>query len=241
MHRGITALVVGLGFLVTPSLASAQTPAPCQIGEGAGFSDLSGRLVVGSDDIFDVQVEGEGEPIGRYRVTMVDDHRRTFFSGKVEDSTSLFLRLDWPDRYADVSASGVVEDLDGNRCQFVITKRVRAIRHVYFPSRCSNTSYRPRSVVVACGDGNFQLRKMRWRGWNRKTVRGSGLALYNDCDPYCAAGRFHRTPVRVRLSGRKRCAGPGLYVYTKLKYRIRRSGRTEVQSSPFPCGAYDLG
>ena len=32
---------------------------------------------------------------------------------------------------------------------------------VYFPSRCTNQSIRPRSVVVACGDGNFQLRNLR--------------------------------------------------------------------------------
>ena len=113
-----------------------------------------------------------------------------------------------------------------------------------FPSRCTTPRYRPRSIIVACGDGNFQLRRLRWRGWNRRVARGRGVGLVNDCIPYCAEGHLHRLPVAVTLSRRRFCGNVGRYVYTRLSYRylrplpgvVTRPGRV-----PFGCGFYDIG
>ena len=238
----LVVLLMLAACLVAAPSALAQDPPLCAARgtPGAAIVGLPARAPVGKNNFFTVQATGEFESVGKYSVAMIDDRKRVFFRGKAGDSDDLFLRLDFGDRYAEVYATGLVQDLDRNRCAFFISKRVRAINRAYFPGRCSTPNYKPRSVVVACGDGNFQLRGMRWRGWNRKAVRGRGTALYNDCKPYCAVGHFHRTGVRVRLSGRKRCANVGRYVYTKLTYRLRRNGRTGRQSAPFPCSIYDL-
>jgi hypothetical protein len=112
-----------------------------------------------------------------------------------------------------------------------------AAERVKFPSNCRNFTYKPRSVVVACGDGNFQLRKMRWRRWNRQEAIGHGVGLVNDCMPYCALGHFHRYFVRVRLYSAHRCALTGTLQFRKLAYdfpRAHPSGLTRGKQ-PFTC------
>ncbi len=109
----------------------------------------------------------------------------------------------------------------------------------YLPSRCTNQKERPRSVIVACGDGNFQLRRMRWRRWGFPTARGAGTARANDCIPFCAAGKFRSVRVKITLSRLKPC-GDGLQ-YRRLRYRFVGSipsqlrGRKRSGSVPFPC------
>jgi hypothetical protein len=126
---------------------------------------------------------------------------------------------------------------------FTIRYRINA--RVLFPALCvQRLRARPRNVVVACGDGNFQLRGMRWRGWHRRSTVGRGTGLANDCTPYCAVGRFHRRPIKVRLSRVRYCSNIARYVYTRLTYRWTRGappgGRRSRGSSPFPCSLYDI-
>ena len=59
---------------------------------------------------------------------------------------------------------------------------------------------RPTAVVIACADGNFSFKGVRWRSWGATDAAGSGTAVLNDCTPYCAAGHFHAYPATIRLS-----------------------------------------
>jgi len=241
------ALLMGIFVFVTPGSAVAQTPMPPPCPDSAAaahFVELPARAPVGAPQIFYIEEGRQYSATGAFKVRMVNDRGRQFFSGAAEPVLDrLYIRLDWGNRFATIFAVGTVEDTDGNTCRAEISKRIRAINRAYFPGRCYDVRYKPRNVVIACGDGNLQLRRMRWRGWNRKVARGDGIALYNDCIPYCAAGRLHRIRVRVRLSGRRRCPQVGRYVYTKLNYRFPRrpigSSRTRG-SAPFPCRLYSL-
>ncbi|WP_370745830.1 hypothetical protein [Streptomyces sp. LUP30] len=58
---------------------------------------------------------------------------------------------------------------------------------------------RPSRFILACGDGNSRLVSMHWYSWGARSARGAGVNVVNDCVPYCAAGRFHRYPVVVKL------------------------------------------
>ncbi|AVV46976.1 hypothetical protein PYK79_56655 [Streptomyces sp. ID05-04B] len=58
---------------------------------------------------------------------------------------------------------------------------------------------RPGSFLLACGDGNSRLVSLHWRSWGSGSARATGVNVVNDCDPYCAAGTFHRYAVRVKL------------------------------------------
>jgi hypothetical protein len=47
--------------------------------------------------------------------------------------------------------------------------------------RCDEPSYRPHAIIIACGDGNYGLSGLRWRGWNRRIAHARGKAYANDC------------------------------------------------------------
>ncbi|MHC5902988.1 hypothetical protein ACVNF4_03595 [Streptomyces sp. S6] len=58
---------------------------------------------------------------------------------------------------------------------------------------------RPTDYTLACGDGNSRLTSLHWSSWTSREAEGRGVNVVNDCVPYCAAGKFHAYPVRVRL------------------------------------------
>ena len=53
---------------------------------------------------------------------------------------------------------------------------------------------KPARVMLACGDANYWITALAWHGWGTATARATGRVHYNDCVPYCAAGRFHTIP-----------------------------------------------
>lgn len=58
-------------------------------------------------------------------------------------------------------------------------------------------TFRPSSYVLACGDGNASLERLRWSAWTKARAAARGVYHVNDCVPYCAAGHFHDYPVNV--------------------------------------------
>jgi hypothetical protein len=109
----------------------------------------------------------------------------------------------------------------------------RRITRVYLPATCDGPRYRPRAIIVACGDGNLQLRSLRWQRWNSRVASAHGAVLANDCDPYCAAGHFHRLAARVTVSRPRQCRG--VYQYMRLRYRLlrRTSGFSRTGGTSF--------
>jgi hypothetical protein len=70
---------------------------------------------------------------------------------------------------------------------------------------------KPAVVVLACGDGNLGIRKVTWIGWGGATTVGIGTGFYNDCTPYCAAGKFHSFQAVVVATGTQSCHGGTAY------------------------------
>ncbi|WP_324617233.1 hypothetical protein [Streptomyces sp. NRRL F-2580] len=64
----------------------------------------------------------------------------------------------------------------------------------------SKPQVRPEEYLLACGDGNNRLVRLRWDTWGPRTATATGTDMVNDCKPYCAAGRFRSYPVTVTLS-----------------------------------------
>lgn len=71
--------------------------------------------------------------------------------------------------------------------------------HVVAVDCFSKSQVRPADFLLACGDGNNRLTGLQWSSWGTKSAVASGLDWVNDCQPYCAAGKFHSYPVTVRL------------------------------------------
>lgn len=71
--------------------------------------------------------------------------------------------------------------------------------HVVAVDCFSKSQTRPGDFLLACGDGNNRLTALRWSSWGPTSAVGRGLDVVNDCQPYCAAGKFHSYRVTVRL------------------------------------------
>jgi hypothetical protein len=96
---------------------------------------------------------------------------------------------------------------------------------------------RPRLILIACGDGNFYISKLRWQSWSRSGALGVGLAYRNDCRPNCARGRFHSYSISIRLSQPVICLGVQR-VFTRVTYSFLSvtpvgSRRTVSLQAPF--------
>jgi hypothetical protein len=93
---------------------------------------------------------------------------------------------------------------------------------------CGNARTKPRQIVIACGDGNYQLHGMRWSSWGGRLASGRGRTFENDCIPFCAVGHFHSKPARVRLSKPRYCSSIGRWNYTRITIYPRGKRRQRI-------------
>ena len=96
----------------------------------------------------------------------------------------------------------------------------------YLPSCVGQLQVRPRTVYLACGDGNFGVKQLSWVAWGGARAVGVGRAWANDCQPSCVAGHTHEYPAVLILTGSQRCPS-GKLAYRKLAYAF-------IGRSPFP-------
>ena len=95
---------------------------------------------------------------------------------------------------------------------------------VYAPDCGGRPHYRPKTIVVACGDGNLQLLKLRWSSWTGQTAAAVGVYHWNDCIPMCYRGHFHsRAGAKVRLYRVTRCRSKGFLQFTRMRVTPPRS------------------
>jgi hypothetical protein len=73
---------------------------------------------------------------------------------------------------------------------------------------------RPSTFTISCADGNSYLTKLKWSAWGSTTASADGVYTVNNCDPYCAAGKFVSSKAIVTLSKPK--TFKGLRVFTNL-------------------------
>lgn len=106
-----------------------------------------------------------------------------------------------------------------------------------YASSCGKLRIRPHVIVLTCADANFQLRRLHWARWGSHRAFGHGRAVVNDCDPFCAAGHFHRYRVRVKLGGGvQRCHGHRAFRRARVRFTHRRpAGSARVLHFPLAC------
>jgi hypothetical protein len=99
----------------------------------------------------------------------------------------------------------------------------------------------PRSIVLACGDANFQAAGLRWTGWGQSFAAAQGTARVNDCTPSCAAGHFHSYPVILVAKNLKSCSGKR--DYSAVTYAFPATAPPGIRASSvgaatvtYPCG-----
>jgi hypothetical protein len=70
---------------------------------------------------------------------------------------------------------------------------------------CNVLKFKPKKIVIACGDGGIWLSKLRWSSWNATGATGAGTYNQNNCTPNCVNGHINSAPVKVTLSKPKMC------------------------------------
>jgi hypothetical protein len=98
---------------------------------------------------------------------------------------------------------------------------------------CGPLVARPKSVVLTCADGNYELVRLRWQGWGHATAAASGTARANDCSPSCVAGHFHAYPVLVTAAKLTACGRARVYERLTVTYpgsRPKGIAKRSVQS-----------
>jgi hypothetical protein len=93
------------------------------------------------------------------------------------------------------------------------------------PRDCLHEAVKPARVLIACGDGSLYMTGIHWSSWARKTASGTGTAHLNDCNPFCAAGHFHKYRARIKLSSAHFC-------HTEQVTQFRRLRLTWVNGTP---------
>lgn len=118
---------------------------------------------------------------------------------------------------------------------------------------CTGHTYKPRTIVIACGDGSFYASHLRYRSYGGSTARARGKLVANDCKPSCVAGKFHAYPGRIKLSHVATCNGRRYYeriswTFTGRHDGQRRTGSASIKpdtcagpSPPPPVGSGDAG
>jgi hypothetical protein len=88
-----------------------------------------------------------------------------------------------------------------------------------YVARCSDVAYKPHSIMFACGDGNFYVKKLHWRHWSAHWAVASGVFHANDCTPDCARGTFHRRAGILLLTRRLSCPSTNKMVFRHVTIR----------------------
>jgi hypothetical protein len=89
-----------------------------------------------------------------------------------------------------------------------------------FFSRSAVAVVRPRSIILACGDGNFYATGLSWSSWGDHVADGAGVGHENDCSPNCAAGHFHLYRLGLHLSGVGICGARREPQFTRVAWRF---------------------
>ena len=207
---------------VLPAGADAATCA-ADTASAARIAGLPHRIESGPREIFSVIRDAPDFAVTSPLHVTMRSGGHVFFSGDAPDLPArLFVQLDARDRRALITVrfEQIARDPDPEErpCSMTLRQVVRGHRHFRIAS-CGSRRTRPRSLVIACGDANFRLVHLRWRHWNRRRARATGAVLYNDCNPYCAAGHFHTQATPI-VAFRPRRGPRGHYQYTRLRYRF---------------------
>jgi len=114
-----------------------------------------------------------------------------------------------------------------------------AATHTLIPGCGDNASYKPKTVIIACGDGAFRIVKLEWSKWKKSTATGSGTAKVNTCDPNCAEGKFKSYPITLTADKPGTCPN-GKRAFTRLTYSFtdkKPKGVKRTEHVPRPCNA----
>lgn len=108
----------------------------------------------------------------------------------------------------------------------------------YVTSDCEGAAYKPREIVLTCGDAGLVATKLQWSQWGASQAKGSGTGEEKVCTPNCAEGKVAKGKMEVTLSKPKLCNQDGKRHFTKVHYVYPKGAPGEGPKQgniPLPC------
>lgn len=107
----------------------------------------------------------------------------------------------------------------------------------YVSSQCDNAAFKPKAIVLACGDAGLAATKLTWNRWSGESASGVGTGRQELCEPNCAEGKVARAPMKVVLFRPRLCPQDGKRHFTKVRYTWLQGAPTGPKSAvtPLPC------
>jgi hypothetical protein len=93
-------------------------------------------------------------------------------------------------------------------------------------NNCGPIVSAPKELVLACGDGNYLLANLKWRGWGSGTATATGVAQANTCNPNCASGHFRSYRMTARATKLGTCGKARYYATLTVFYPGARPAGT---------------
>lgn len=85
-------------------------------------------------------------------------------------------------------------------------------------ANCSGGQVRPRSIVLACGDGAAVAVDLVWTVWTRTHAMATGIVSQDNCDTGCGTGQFISYPASLVLSERVVVKGRDFFARLTITY-----------------------
>lgn len=83
---------------------------------------------------------------------------------------------------------------------------------------CTGRQYRPRTIILACGDGGLWASNISYHSYGGSKAYATVQLHAHSCIPDCAQSAFHAFPATIVLADVVRCEGT-LY-YSRARYQF---------------------
>jgi hypothetical protein len=106
-----------------------------------------------------------------------------------------------------------------------------------FGNVCEKSVYKPRQIVLACGDGKVQMHVKHWTSWTSIRAHGVGVLSYPNCPastPAYKCNTYTRDEATIVLDRGAWCRNIGRVQFTHLRItdpQADRSVRPFLRSS----------
>jgi hypothetical protein len=74
-----------------------------------------------------------------------------------------------------------------------------------YVTNCTHADFKPKLIILACGDAGAYVQKLTWSKWNSTGASGKGSYTYKTCTPDCAHGGTKSFAASIALSKPKVC------------------------------------
>jgi hypothetical protein len=108
----------------------------------------------------------------------------------------------------------------------------------YVAGDCAGAAFKPREVVLTCGDAGLVATKLQWTQWGSAQAHGAGVGEEKVCTPNCAEGRVAKGKMQLVLSRPRLCSQDGKRHFTKIRYSWPNGAPGEGPNQgaiPLPC------